>query len=178
MTGKTSKRQLETGDILFLNQIVEVNMKLHKLIYENSNILLGINGVLLVLTMSKITSIEFSALPALEIAGWMALVSSLSISILLILLVLKPTFRRTEELGANLFYYRSFLGKFSEEEYAQKLDEVIDDRDSVIESYSSELYSLANDVLLPKFRKLEFASVALILGLVIGILLIVAGGFL
>lgn len=168
-----NKNELTDPDLLFLIAIHNKHIHLDQLLESRGNILLVVAGLILTFSLTQIMGVSFHNYTLQEF-GWIIISLSSLLTIFISIFGIKPKLL-VKDKNINLFYYGDFIQKLSKSEYSAELAKQLADKETVIESFTEELYTLAKNVLIPGFRKIRLAYDVFLIGLILGfIVLIVA----
>ncbi len=160
--------------LLLLNHIDQEN-------HEKANYVIAGTGIVLAVALSQL-NIEESATGItgdLINVGWLVIAFASLLALLFSMVAvqpMKPTKDRDKE-RVNLYWPGSYLPQLSREEYARRLKETMQSDDMIIEEMAHELYDYSNDEIMPKLKKVKFATYVFVTGLAAGIVFIAFGMF-
>lgn len=151
-----------------LGDILRLHMQLNATCDKKASISLGISGVILIITLTKMTIIfdpDFNYGISLKM-GFVATILACIASIILSVLAILP--KIVEEDRLNLFYYGSFSKMITRDEYVLEMKNLLNDGEQIIEQYAKEIYDLGALDLMKRFKLLNYSSKFLTLGLISG----------
>lgn len=147
------------GSMRFLNGILEKATAFVRHFDSQTNVLVSISSAILLLVVSRMYSQEVINIPLLilgSFAGISALVSLYAIH--------PPRFMRKKRQEESLMYNKKVANFPSYVEYKDKLREVMEDREKVLQQYSMEIYNLYKYYYRPKRKLFNTARNLLIAG--------------
>ena len=156
-----------------LGDILKLHMQLNATCDKKASVSLGISGVILIITLTKMTIIfnpDFNYGIFLKM-GFATTILACIVSIILSVLVILP--KIVEEDRLNLFYYGSFSKMISSDEYVLEMKNLLNDREKIIEQYAKEIYDLGTLDLMKRFNLLKYSSKSLTVGLISGTITLV-----
>jgi len=168
-----------TPDVLLLRAIHDKHIHIDKLLETRGQILIALAGLILTFSLTRFIDKSFHAY-TLQEYGWIIISLSSLLAISLSVSGIKPKLfvKGAKSKPVNLFYYGDFIQKLSQSEYSEELVKRLGDKQRVAESFTEELYSLANKVLIPGFRKIRLAYTIFLLGLILGFIFLVTASLL
>lgn len=156
------------AEINFLSEIHQTNMEISTKADNYLQMLNGVLGVLIVLSIGSFLSVDFSRMNNEYRFGAGIIIFSLFICILITLLsiVLKS---KDSNNKINPFFFGNYLhGLRSWEEYSVNLKETLANREKIIDAYAYQIWDLAEDEIKPKFQRIKLITRILVAGLAIG----------
>ena len=126
---------------------------------QKASILLGISGVIFVLSINNIEKIGFLVIAIFAL-----------LSCILNVWVISFPFKKNRR---GKFGFMCYLGFYNLDfkEYTKKLKSILDSKDGLVAEYATEIYSLAEHSIKFKTKLIRYSSFALSLGLIIGLVL-------
>lgn len=155
-----------------LRDTLKLQIELNKICDNKANFILGISGVLIVLSLSQVTESVF----ALKNIGFLVIILSSFFSAALSVYAIKPKNKKRIK-RADVFFFGSFLEIYTREEYVEKHLEILSNPTEWAEQYASEIYDFAKEDLQPRFLEVKKASLVLLSGLTLGIFIIILSLF-
>jgi len=165
------KNELADPDLLFLIAIHNKHIHLDQVLESRGNILLVIAGLILTFSLTQIRETFFHNYTLREF-GWIIISLSSLLTMFISIFGIKPKLL-VKDKNINLFYYGDFIQKLSKSEYSAELAKRLADKETVIESFTEELYTLAKNVLIPGFRKIRLAYDVFLIGLILGFIVLI-----
>ena len=132
------------------------------------NILLGISSAVFLFALSRV--LEHGAEPAFSVLSLCAGLSSL----VALFAVHPPKFMRKRGQKESVLYHKHAETFSSSAEYAQALEEVIEDKKAMIQEYAVEAYNVSKYYYRPKRRLFRLSRNLLLLGVLSSFVLFVA----
>ena len=155
-----------------LGDILKLHMQLNATCDKKANVTLGISGIILMITLTKMVDI-FSPNSDydiyLKLGFILTTLASITSAILSVYVIYPHNIEDKSRL--NLFYFGSFGGT-TKDTYVSRIKNLVMDRDEIVTQYAEEIYDLGKYDLMPRFKTLNIASKVLLLGLIIGALTI------
>jgi len=151
-----------------LSDILRLHMQLNATCDKKANITLGISGIILIITLTKMIDI-FSPDSNYDFflkAGFILTIIASIFSAFLSVYVIYPK-KIEDKSRLNLFYFGSFTD-ISKDKYVNEMKNLLRGREDIIAEYAEEIYDLGKYDLMPRFKTLNIASKILLWGLIIG----------
>jgi len=152
-----------------LSDILNLHMQLNNTCDKKANFTLGIAGIILIITLTKMVDIFDPTLDyniLVKIVLIITIFTSLLAAILSVFSI-KPKIEDKDRL--NLFYYGSFCNMITRDEYESEIKNLLTDKEKIIKQYSDEIYDLGKHDLMPRFENIKWATRILIISLIFGI---------
>lgn len=151
-----------------LGDILRLHMQLNATCDKKANVTLGISGIILIITLTKMVDIftpnsDYDLY--LKIGFTLTILASMTSAILCIIVIYPSKIEDRSRL--NLFYFGSFTN-ISKKEYINEIKNLVMDKEEIITQYAEEIYDLGESDLMPRFKTLNKASKILLIGLIIG----------
>lgn len=145
--------------IAFLQASLDTQRRYKEHLDQKASILLGISGVIFVLSISNIEKVGFLIIAIFSL-----------VSVILNVWVISFPFKKHHR---GKFGFMCYLGFYDLDfkEYSRKLKIILDSKDGMVNEYATEIYSLAEHSIKFKTKLIRYASFALSLGLLIGLVL-------
>ncbi len=163
-TLRTDKSMLNDDQALvnFLNSIMGKSINFVTHFDSQVNILVGISTALIALSVTGINSSH--NLPVFYVLGLFSMLSVLTG----LYAIHPPKKMRKQGQGESLFYNRKITKFATPDLYAEKLKEVLADRDMLVNNYSAEIYNLYKYYYRPKRDLFNLSRNLLLCGIVLG----------
>ena len=163
------EKRIITGGEKPLEVLLNVHMQLKQQIFNTTSILLLITSLIFSLVSGFFINQFTSLVLLIKIAGAVLITSSI-ITIILCLSAITPKLRHRKP--ETEFYFMDVLGLFgNKEKYLKRMKKLISDDEETIKFFIDEYWELGEKVLLPDFKKINFAISILVIGLLLFVLL-------
>jgi hypothetical protein len=154
-------------------KILDTQIYIDSQLTTKANILFGAATLFIVFFLNKIISSEYVRMePSLKLVLILIVITGFIASLLSISIVLPRVrfFIKRARLKEDVFYFKNITKCYTREEYFEYLKDLPKDNERIARAYSAQIYSFANDVLLPKSKMLKVAGFTLILTMLMAIL--------
>jgi hypothetical protein len=159
-----NKNELTPADLAFLTAIHNKHLNLDKLVETRGQVLIVAAGLIFTFSLTQV--VGSLSVHNNYLLGWLIIAMSSLIAIVIVIWSIQPKIF-VKGKSKNLFYYGSFINNLSQEEYAAKLSKTIGDEKETVESFTEEIYTLAENILIPGFKKVRGAYYIFITGLIL-----------
>ena len=155
---KTMKGDFSTR---FLDETLEKTYTFAQHLDTQTNVLVGLSTAIFLFSMSRFisTTEELSFLVLGFFSGLSSLIGLFAIH--------PPKFMRKRGQEESLMYHKNIIKFSSPQEYYKKLRDMIDNRDSVMAEYATEIYNVSKYYYRPKRKLFHMARNMLIVGLLV-----------
>jgi len=166
---KNKKEDIAGIEIDFLKEIHETNMKMSNKADNYLQIHMGFLGALILFSVGQLIS-QYGLLDMYATSGWIIIIITLFICLLISLYYMIPKATNTTH-RINLFFYGDFLKSLkSWKDYAREVKSTIKSKEDMLDSFSYQIWNLANKEIRPKFFRIKLVSIILVTGIMVGVL--------
>lgn len=150
---------------IFLADMLKLKIEEYNITINVSHFVATISGVILTLSLAKMTTVAFMGENPLVKLGIVSIVASSLVTILLTLFTVEPAFKKDRD--TNTFDYGTKLTELSTKQYIETIKKNLEKKDNMIDSYGHELHKL-DTIILHRSKMIKSAISMFIVGLFLG----------
>jgi len=158
----------------FLGDALKLKMEKYLLTVNISHFIATISGVVLTVSLGKMTTSEFTTLPPIVKFGIVSIVAASLATIVVTLLTVEPVFKKDRD--SNTFDYGTKLTELSRKDYIETIRKNLEKKENMISSYGHELHKL-DMTILHRFKMIKSAIAMFLVGIILGGMLIIVSTF-
>jgi len=150
---------------IFLTDMLKLKIEEYKITVNVSHFIATVSGVILTLSLAKMTTSAFLNDDPLIKLGVISIVAASLVTIILALYTVEPAFKKDRD--TNTFDYGTKLTELSTKQYIDTILKNLDKKDNMINSYGHELHKL-DKIILHRFKMIKSAISMFIFGIFLG----------
>ena len=150
---------------IFLADMLKLKLEEYNITVNVSHFVATVSGVILTLSLAKMTTESFLNDDPLIKLGVISIVAASLVAIILLLFTVEPAFKKDRD--AITFDYGTKLTELSTKQYIDTIMKNLEKKDNMINSYGHELHKL-DKIILHRFKMIKSAISMFILGIFLG----------